>query len=60
MIGQYTLNYLLNKPGRIISSARDLTRGKIIILLSRTVNYYKKEADGSWTNYDCKTIDMYI
>lgn len=31
------------------------TRTAIIHYGRSTVNYYMQHADGSWTNYDCKT-----
>jgi len=58
MIGQYTNDEMMAMD-RIISSVRILTRGFIIRKVSKTVNFYRRESDGSWTNYDCKTHDWY-
>ena len=54
MIGQYTLLELKNM-GNIISSVADLVDGLIVRKVGRTINYYRIELDGSWTNYHCRT-----
>lgn len=41
--------------GNIISSVEDQYNGKIVRRVGKTVNYYSKNEDGTWTNYDCKT-----
>ena len=34
----------------------DYLQGKAIVRYGRnTINYYVRHADGSWTNYDCRT-----
>lgn len=61
MIGQYELEDLLhNIPGTIISGVKELIDGEITIKLGNTINYYKREYDGSWTNYDCKTTERIL
>jgi len=54
MIGQYTEEELFSMKG-IISSAQLLYQGKVVRLIGKTYNYYIRESDGSWTNYDCRT-----
>lgn len=57
MIGQYTEKELADMGGIISSVEEMVNEGKIVRLVSRTVNYYRREPDGSWTNYHCRTID---
>ncbi len=54
MIGQYTEDELFAMKG-IISSAKLMYEGKVVRFVGKTYNYYKKEVDGSWTNYNCGT-----
>ena len=56
MIGQYS-----NKEFQsMLTSVRgqlDPVRGTAWIRYGKyTINYYQQHSDGSWTNYDCKTI----
>ena len=54
MIGQYTEDEI--KKMRIISTVKQYQHGKCIAEYGKhTLNYYCKECDGSWTNYNCKT-----
>ena len=55
MIGQYTNEELTAMRG-IISSVNQLNAGYIVRKIGSTVNYYRRESDGSWTNVDCKTV----
>ena len=55
MKGQYSNEEMLRMKN-IISSVRDLTNGLIVRHVGRTINYYCKHDDGSWTNYNCKTV----
>lgn len=55
MIGQYTQNELLNMDG-IVSSVKAFDNGLLIRQNGITINYYRKENDGTWTNYNCRTI----
>lgn len=54
MIGQYTLDELLEK-GHFVSSSKQQKEGLIVRRVGATTNYYCRESDGSWTNYDCKS-----
>ncbi len=54
MIGQYTTNEL-TRMGNIISTVMDFDSGHCVRRCGKTINYYRQEPDGSWTNYDCKT-----
>jgi len=55
MIGQYTKDELISM-GHIISTLKQEHKDGIIIRqIGNTVNYYRKESDDSYTNYDCKT-----
>jgi len=58
MIGQYTEEEIKIKirKGTIISSINDYFKGYLIIKKGHTVNYYKREKDKSWKNYNCKTV----
>ena len=55
MIGQYSEKEVLNMSGRV-SSINLFLKGKIIRKVGLTINYYRKERDGSWTNYNCRTV----
>jgi hypothetical protein len=59
MKGQYTEEELINK-GNFISSIKEFKEGYVVRLVGRTMNYYRKESDGSWTNYHCRTIRRII
>ena len=54
MIGQYTHKEMVSMKG-IVSSVYQLEQGLIVRKRGHTYNYYRKESDGSWTNYDCRT-----
>lgn len=58
MIGQYTQDEINTKIELAcnISDVKDYINGLVILVVGRTKNYYRREQDGSWTNYDCKTI----
>ena len=56
MIGQYTLEEVLEMKGTFSSLKRMVKHGIIVRLHRLTRNFYREESDGSWTNYDCKTI----
>ena len=58
MKGQYTEEELANM-GDFISSIKQFKNGYAVRLVSRTMNYYRKESDSSWTNYHCRTIERY-
>lgn len=51
--GMYTQEELFSMKGTITFNRRF---DHAIRRLRNTVNYYYKHSDGSWTNYDCKTI----
>ena len=53
--GMYTHDEMM-KMGNIISSVENLNRGLIIRKVGKTVNYYSRHSDGSWTNYNCRTV----
>lgn len=55
MIGQYTEVEFFEKYDRAPSKGINLSDGVAWIRISATTNYYCRESDGSWTNYDCKT-----
>jgi hypothetical protein len=59
MIGQYTTDELVSMEG-IISSVEDFHNGLVKRLVGVTMNYYRQESDGSWTNYHCRTVERYI
>lgn len=54
MIGQYTEDELIAME-HIISSVAAYKKGLIIRVVGSTTNYYRRERDGSWTNYKCET-----
>jgi len=54
MIGQYTTEVILNMTN-IVSSVKQYNEGYICRIVSKTINHYKRESDGSWTNYKCNT-----
>ncbi|GAG12817.1 unnamed protein product [marine sediment metagenome] len=58
MIGQYTEQEIKTKiqKGVMLNSVDDFINGYIQIKIGYTINYYKKEQDGSWTNYNCRTV----
>lgn len=56
MIGQYSDKEMMLMIDACISSAKSLVEGKIVRQVGHTYNYYSREKDGSWTNYDCKTV----
>ena len=55
MIGMYTEDELFAMKG-IVSSAKMMYDGYVVRKIGSTYNYYRKESDGSWTNYNCKTV----
>lgn len=57
MIGQYTEEEMFEMTS--IHDTIDLKRGLILRVRGNTHNYYQRESDGSWTNYDCKTVYTY-
>lgn len=59
MIGQYTdeeFIEMLKKAGSLRSNVNYITKLAYIQFGKYTVNYYRQELDGSWTNYICKTL----
>lgn len=58
MIGQYSRAEISEKiRAASWSHTKDILMGRVVIQFGkRTLNYYREEADGSWTNYDCKTL----
>lgn len=54
-IGMYSNEEMLSMDN-IISSVASMKNGLIVRKIGSTVNYYKKEMDGSWTNYNCRTV----
>lgn len=55
MIGQFTEKEIMQKcPECNLKSFMD---GILVRKRGKTVNYYRREIDGSWTNYDCRTVD---
>lgn len=57
MIGQYTEKEVMAMEDSKNSLLKLYLRGIIARQVGNTVNYYKKESDGSWTNYKCRTVD---
>ena len=55
MIGQYTYEELVNM-GNIVSDINNLNKGLIVRHVGSTYNYYHVESDGTWTNYNCRTV----
>ena len=57
MIGQYTLEAMKVKTANDtwVSSLDYYFKGLIKIRINKTLNCYRLERDGSWTNYDCQT-----
>lgn len=53
MIGQYTEAEMLSMSGLHMDKFQE---GLILRVIGSTYNYYRKESDGSWTNYNCKTV----
>ena len=54
MIGQYTEQEFFEMFDRQgFGKSINLTNGLAYITKGKTTNYYKREADGSWTNYNC-------
>lgn len=37
------------------NSTKGYIQGRICLKRGYTYNYYRRESDNSWTNYDCKT-----
>lgn len=59
MKGQYTdseFTQMLKKAGAMRSDMDYTSKTAWIQFGKYTINYYLQESDGSWTNYDCKTI----
>lgn len=58
MIGQYSNEEmtLMISQQRCISSVLAYIMGNVSLVIGKTVNFYRREEDRSWTNYDCKTI----
>ena len=57
MIGQFSdmeFKQMLVKAGWLRSNV-NYEYNVAWITHRHTINYYKQEVDGSWTNYDCKT-----
>ena len=60
MIGQLSnieFKKLYEKAGTLRRGHNLLTKQAWIMYGVRTVNYYIQHEDGSWTNYNCKTLD---
>jgi hypothetical protein len=55
MIGQYSEAEFFAKYDAARSKGIDLTEGTAWIHHGHTYNYYRRESDGSWTNYNCST-----
>lgn len=53
IIGQYANEDFQNNIRKI---ANTHAVGKCVIKRGSTINYYIQHQDGSWTNYDCKTV----
>ena len=62
MIGLYTEEEIhgLTHRGGIISSAADFIDGKLTRIVNRTITYYRREVDGSWTNYKCRQSSVKV
>lgn len=57
MIGQYTdeeIQAKINRGTAVLASS--YINGHVVIRTGSTNNYYRRNYDGSWTNYDCKTV----
>ncbi len=59
MIGMYTEEEMNQKILRssCLITAKDYLGGNVVIRIGCANNYYRRELDDSWTNYDCKTVD---
>jgi len=55
MIGQYTEQEFYRMYDSAIFKKINLSSGLAWIQKGKTTNYYRKEEDGSWTNYNCMT-----
>lgn len=59
MIGQYTeaeLFAMIEAAGESRSNLKYINGWACIRYGTSTYNYYRKCSDGSWLNYDCKTV----
>ena len=43
------------KQKNIITSVRDFLNGYCVTKNGNTYNYYQRNHNGTWDNYDCKT-----
>lgn len=55
MKGQFSNDEMI-RMSNIISSVNQLSKGYIVRQVGKTVNYYRQHSDGSWTNYNCRTV----
>jgi hypothetical protein len=58
MIGQYSneeMNYMIEAQ-HCISNVLAYIEGRVSLLIESTINDYRREKDGSWTNHNCRTI----
>jgi hypothetical protein len=55
MIGQFTEAEFFEKYDRAQYKGGKLSDGLVWLRFGATINYYRRESDGSWTNYDCRT-----
>ena len=56
MTGQYTEAEFFSKYDKAQWKSITLSEGTAVIQQRNTLNYYKRESDGSWTNYECRTV----
>lgn len=63
MIGQYSneeFEAMVEKAGIMRAKINYPNKTAVIRYGRETHNYYHQHSDGSWTNYDCKTIPNVI
>jgi len=59
MIGTYTRDEMRAKANKHHVTTGNWDRGRFTITIGQTKNYYRREHDGSWSNYDCRTIEKH-